>query len=333
MTQGRQKILVVGGAGFVGSHACKALHQAGYQPVVFDNLSRGHASAVKWGPLLVGDLQDSAALDAAFAGVEPAAVMHFAAFAYVGESMQDPALYYRNNVTGTLNLLEAMRRARCKNIVFSSTCAVYGGIHDVPIDESTPCVPVSSYGHSKLICEQLLRDYARAYGLSAIALRYFNAAGSDPDGDIGEDHEPEPHIIPTILRVAAGRSPHVTINGDDHPTVDGTCVRDFVHVSDLASAHVLAVARALLAERSLQVFNLGLGRGYSLMQIVEAARRVTGHAVPVKFAGRREGDPPFAVGSAARARDLLGWAPRFTELDEMLEHAWCWQQRIVRIAA
>ncbi|WP_022975816.1 UDP-glucose 4-epimerase GalE [Nevskia ramosa] len=324
MTDALKTILVTGGAGYVGSHACKALAESGYQPVVYDNLSRGHRKAVKWGPLIEGDILDRARLEQVLKDVKPIAVMHFAAFAYVGESMAEPGLYFENNCTGTQRLLEAMRAAAVRTLVFSSSCAVYGGIHQAPIDERTICEPASFYGRTKLNCEHLIQAYVRAHGFSAIALRYFNAAGSDPDGEIGENHDPEPHIIPCVLRVAAGIEQKLTLNGSDHPTIDGTCVRDFVHVSDLAHAHSLAVARALLAEPVFEIFNLGVGQGFSLNQIVEAARRVTGRSIPVTYADRREGDPPYAVGKADKARAILGWSPRFTEIEASLQHAWAW---------
>lgn len=324
MTEARKIILVTGGAGFVGSHACKALSAAGYQPVVYDNLSRGHRDAVKWGPLIEGDILDRPRLEQVLNEIKPAAVMHFAAFAYVGESMATPSMYFDNNVTGTARLLEAMQAAGCRTLVFSSSCAVYGGVHGTPIDESTPCDPSSFYGQTKLNCEQLIRGFVRSHGFSAIALRYFNAAGSDPDGEIGENHDPEPHIIPVVLRVAAGLDPIVTLNGSDHPTPDGTCVRDFVHVSDLAHAHGLAVARALLGTGKLEIFNLGVGKGFSLNEIVEAARKVTGRSIPVRYTDRRPGDPPYAVGKADHAQTTLGWEPQHTEIEISLRHAWRW---------
>lgn len=306
MTEARKIILVTGGAGFVGSHACKALSAAGYQPVVYDNLSRGHREAVKWGPLIEGDILDRPRLEQLLKEIKPAAVMHFAAFAYVGESMATPSMYFDNNVTGTARLLEAMQAAGCRTLVFSSSCAVYGGVHGTPIDESTPCDPSSFYGQTKLNCEQLIRGFVRSYGFSAIALRYFNAAGADPDGEIGENHDPEPHIIPVVLRVAAGLENQVTLNGHDHPTPDGTCVRDFVHVKDLADAHNMAVARALLAKQAFEVFNLSVGQGISLNQIVDAARRVTGRTIPVVYADRRPGDPPYVVRLCRQREQHLG---------------------------
>lgn len=319
-----KKILVTGGAGFVGSHACKALAGAGYLPVVLDNLSRGHRRAVMWGPLVEADIHDQKTVEEVIRAHKPVGVMHFAAYAYVGESMENPGLYYDNNVSGTLSLLNAMKAAGCRTLVFSSSCAVYGGVHSAPIDESTPRTPSSTYGFSKMVCEQMIADYCRAHDFSATALRYFNAAGSDPDGELGENHEPEPHIIPTVLRVAAGREPEVRINGTDHATVDGTCVRDFVHVSDLASAHSLAFDYSLNRRKGFSAFNLGIGRGYSLNEVVEAARRVTGKRIPVRYVDRRPGDPPYAVGRADLAREVLGWQPRYTSLDTMLCHAWSW---------
>lgn len=319
-------VLVTGGAGFVGSHACKALAAAGHHPVVYDNLSRGHREAVKWGPLIEGDIRDRERLEQALREVEPAAVMHFAAYAYVAESMATPSMYFDNNVTGTARLLEAMRATGVGRLVFSSSCAIYGGVHAAPITETTPCDPSSFYGLSKLNCEQLIRGFVRHSGLQAIALRYFNAAGADPEGEIGENHDPEPHIIPVVLRVAAGLDAQVTLNGSDHPTPDGTCVRDFVHVSDLAQAHVLALARVLLGDSRFEAFNLGVGNGFSLNEIVDAARRVTGRSIPVVHADRRPGDPPYAVGDAGLAKATLGWQPRFTHLDASIEHSWQWMQ-------
>lgn len=322
-----ETVLVTGGAGFVGSHACKALAAAGYRPVVYDNLSRGHREAVRWGPLIEGDIRDRAHLEQVLREVQPAAVMHFAAFAYVGESMAHPSMYFDNNVTGTARLLEAMRTSGVTRLVFSSSCAIYGGIHATPIDESTPCDPSSFYGQTKLDCERLIRGFVRHAGFRAIALRYFNAAGADPDGEIGEDHDPEPHIIPVVLRVAAGLDDKVTLNGADHPTPDGTCVRDFVHVSDLANAHVRALARALLNDHGFEAFNLGVGRGYSLNEIVEAARRVTSRVIPVVYTDRRPGDPPYAVGNAESALRTLGWCPTYTDLDAAISHSWQRMQR------
>ena len=317
-------ILVTGGAGYVGSHACKALAAAGLRPVVYDNLVHGHDWAVKWGPLEVGDILDAARLDEVIARHRPAAVMHFAAFAYVGESVTDPARYYRNNVVGTLTLLEAMRRAGIDRMVFSSTCATYGTPEATPIAEDAPQRPINPYGATKLMVERMLADYAPAYGLRSVALRYFNAAGADPDGEIGEDHDPETHLIPLVLDAAAGARPHVTIFGDDYDTQDGTCIRDYVHVSDLAEAHVLALGRTG-REPGFRAYNLGTGQGVSVAQIVEAVRRVTGLAVPTAAGARRAGDAAALFADASRARTELGWAPRLSEIDAIIESAWRWR--------
>lgn len=317
-------ILVTGGAGYIGSHTAKALAGAGFTPVVFDNLQRGHERAVKWGPLVKGDLHDAAALDGAFAGYEPAAVVHFAAFAYVGESVSDPYLYYRNNVAGTLSLLEAMKRASCASIVFSSTCATYGIPKKVPITEDTPQVPVNPYGASKLMVERMLADAGTAYGLRSVALRYFNAAGSDPDGEIGEEHDPETHLIPLALHAAAGGRP-LWVFGDDYDTPDGSCIRDYIHVCDLADAHVLAVRRLICGGAS-RIFNLGNGRGYSVFEVMRTAERVTGLPVPHVISPRRPGDPPQLIANASRAIEELGWKPRFGALDDQIAHAWRFMQ-------
>lgn len=318
-------ILVTGGAGYIGSHACKQLAKAGYQPVTVDNLSRGHQWAVKWGPLEVVDIADRAAMSVVFKKYRPAAVLHFAAYAYAGESVTDPALYYGNNVAASWNLLEAMREANVRHIVFSSTCATYGEMPNEPVREDAPQSPVSPYGFSKLAIERMLLDYGAAYGFKAVMPRYFNAAGADPDGDIGEAHDPEPHLIPNVLRAAAGLPPALKIFGSDYPTPDGTCVRDYIHVTDLADAHVLAL-RALLSEGLTGAFNLGNGNGYSNKQVIEAARRVTGREIPCEFVARRAGDPPLAVGDAARARKILGWKPQYHQLDTIIETAWRWMQ-------
>lgn len=313
-------ILVTGGAGFIGSHTAKMLAGAGFTPIVFDNLTHGHAHAVKWGPLVEGDLHDGAVLDAALARYEPAAVVHFAAFAYVGESVTDPYRYYHNNVAGTLSLLSAMKRAGCDKIVFSSTCATYGIPEVVPITEDTPQRPVNPYGASKLMVERMLADADVAYGLRSVALRYFNAAGSDPKGEIGEEHDPETHLIPLVLEAAAGGRP-LQVFGDDYDTPDGSCIRDYIHVCDLADAHVLAL-RWLIEGGASRVFNLGNGRGYSVFDVVRTAERVTGKSVPHMVSPRRPGDPPTLIADANRAIEQLGWKPRFGALEDQIEHAW-----------
>ena len=322
----RKKVLVTGGAGYVGSHACKALAAAGYAPVAYDNLSRGHAWAVQWGPLERGDLLDQERLARAIRRHRPMAVLHFAALACVGESVADPRIYYHNNVAGTMNLLDAMHAHGVGRIVFSSSCAVYGIPQRVPIPEDHPQRPINPYGHSKRMIEQMLRDHAAAYGLRAVSLRYFNAAGADPGGEIGEEHEPETHLIPLVLQVAAGLRRRLTVHGIDYETRDGTCVRDYVHASDLADAHVLAL-KSLNRTRGVTAMNLGTGKGYSVREVIDAARRVTGRAIPVRTGRRRPGDPPVLVGDARLARRALGWRPRHQDIHEIIATAWDWLKR------
>jgi UDP-arabinose 4-epimerase len=319
-------ILVTGGAGYVGSHACKALAAAGYTPVAYDNLGRGHRELVRWGPLEVGDLADRARLDEVFARHRPEAVMHFAAFAYVGESVQDPALYYRNNVGGTLELVEATRRAGVDSFVFSSTCSTYGVPERMPIDEDTPQRPINPYGATKLAIERMLADYGAAYGLRSASLRYFNAAGCDPDGETGELHEPETHIIPRVLMAATGAIEQVEVFGTDYPTPDGTCLRDYIHVADLARGHLQALDYLKRGGATIAV-NLGTGRGFSVREVIAAAEHVTGRRIPVREAPRRPGDPPVLVADPARARARLGFAPRYTELAPIVATAWRWHTR------
>lgn len=318
------KILVVGGAGYVGSHACKALGAAGHEPIIFDNLATGHAHAVKWGPLILGDLLKPADIDTALADHQPDAVMHFAALAYVGESMLRPDLYYRTNVTGTLNLLDAMRKADIGRIIFSSTCATYGQPEEMPIRETTPQAPINPYGRSKLMIEQVLADYCRAFDMGAVALRYFNAAGADPEGEIGEEHDPETHLIPLVLQTALGLRESVQVFGTDYPTPDGTAIRDYVHVSDLADAHVKALDG--IKAGKLDVFNLGKGTGTSVQQIIETARSITGRDIQADFAPRRPGDPPVLLADPSRAGTELGWSPQISDLDTILQTAWKWLQ-------
>ena len=318
-------MLVTGGAGYVGSHACKALARAGYLPVVYDNLSRGNAWAVKWGPLERGDLANAARLAAILRRHRPFAVLHFAALAYVGESVADPQRYYRNNVGGTINLLQAMRETEVHRIVFSSTCAVYGVPKKIPIPENHPQSPLNPYGHSKRVVEQMLSDSAAAYGLRSVSLRYFNAAGADPDGEIGEVHDPETHLIPLALEAAAGSRRKLTIHGANYPTRDGTCIRDYVHVADLADAHVLAL-RYMARNRGASAFNLGNGGGFSVRQVIAAAERVTGRNIQVREGPRRPGDSPVLVGDAGSARRKLGWKPRYRDLEAIIGTAWRWSQ-------
>ena len=318
-------ILVTGGAGYVGAHACKALAARGYTPVVYDNLSLGHEAAVRWGPLEIGDIADRDRLDAVIARHRPAAVMHFAAFSCVGESVADPGKYYRNNVTGTLSLLEAMRDHGIRGLVFSSTAALYGTPESIPISEDAPKAPISPYGRSKWSAEAMIADVAAAHGLSTAVLRYFNASGADPDGEIGERHQPETHLIPLALQAITNASP-LTVFGDDYPTPDGTCIRDYVHVSDLANAHVLALDQVLAGRVSITL-NLGIGYGFSVSEVIAAIERVTGRSVPYDIGPRRDGDPPVLVASVDKAFDLLKWKPRHIELDSIVRTAWAWHQR------
>lgn len=319
------KILVVGGAGYIGSHMVRELLAEGFDPLVFDNLGTGHGWAVPDGRLLHGDLADSGRLREVFAAHAFDAVMHFASFIQVGESVQQPLKYYRNNVANTLNLLEAMRDADVRRFVFSSTAAVYGTPETVPISEDAPLHPENPYGHSKLMIEQVLADCEQAWGLRSARLRYFNAAGAQPDRSIGEAHDPESHLIPIILQVALGRREAITVNGDDYPTPDGTCIRDYIHVCDLASAHTLAL-RALLDGRESMAYNLGNGTGYSIRQVIDVCREVTGHPIPVAVGPRRPGDPAALVASSAKIASELGWKPRYADLRTIVETAWEWHK-------
>ncbi len=313
-------VLVTGGAGYIGSHTCKALAAHGLRPVVYDNLVSGHRDAVKWGPFVHGDILDGARLAEAIATYKPAAVIHFAAFAYVGESVEAPAKYYRNNVAGTIALLDACRRGGVEALVFSSSCAVYGVPKALPIGEASPLAPISPYGRSKLMAEQMIGDYGAAYGLRAVMLRYFNACGADPDGELSERHDPETHLIPRVLLAAAGEIEHVAVFGDDYDTPDGTCVRDYIHVSDLARAHVMAVEHLLRGGESLAV-NLGTGTGLSVGEIVEAVRRHTLRPVPVRMAPRRPGDPPALYADPTLARARLGFQATLSDLDTIVSTA------------
>jgi UDP-arabinose 4-epimerase len=318
-------VLVTGGAGFIGSHTCKALRNAGFSPVSYDNLSRGNAEAVKWGELVVGDIADGRLLRETLMRNRPSPVVHFAAFAYVGESTENPGLYYRNNVAGTLVLLEAMRECGVRHIVFSSSCAVYGVPAVVPIPEKSPLNPVNPYGATKMMCERILSDCAHAFSMNWIALRYFNAAGADPDGEIGECHVPETHVIPLILDAAAGECEAFSVFGTDYPTADGTCIRDYIHVSDLADAHVLAL-RSLLQGGENEAVNIGTGRGWSVLELIDIARQVTGREIPIRRDPRRPGDPPALVSDPRRARERLAWSPRYPDVTQQIAHAWAWHQ-------
>ena len=319
------RVLVTGGAGYIGAHACKVLARAGYEPVVFDNLSTGWAEAVRFGPLVEADLADRAALDRAFAEYRPVAVMHFAALSLVGDAMADPGRYWRANVLGALNLIEAAVAAGCLNFVFSSTCATYGDHDGVMLDETTPQRPINAYGASKRAIEDILANFGASHGLRHVAFRYFNVAGADPEGDVGEQHVPETHLIPLVLEAVDGRRTHLTLHGTDYPTPDGTCVRDYVHVMDLAEAHVLGL-RWLMDGRGDRVFNLGSGRGFSVKEVLDHARVVSNREVPVVIGPRRAGDAAALVSGSLRATEELGWEPTRSTLPQMISDAWAWSR-------
>ena len=321
-----EKVLVTGGAGYIGAHACKALARRGFTPVVFDDLSTGWAESVKWGPLVRGDLMDRSAINAALADHRPVAVMHFAALSLVGEAMRDPARYWRVNVGGALNLWEACVAAGVRNVVLSSTCATYGDHDGVLLTEDTPQRPLNAYGGSKLAVEGMLRDFGIAYGIDHVIFRYFNVAGADPEGELGEQHLPETHLIPLMLDAVAGKRPALTVFGTDYPTPDGTCVRDYVHVADLAAAHVLGLRR-LLDGKGGGTYCLGTGRGFSVREVIEASRGVTNREVPVILGERRPGDAASLVMSSCRAISELGWEPQHSSLRKMIGDAWAWAQK------
>ena len=322
-------VLVAGGAGYIGSHASKALAASGFVPVVYDNLSTGYRGFARWGPLVEGDLLDKERLTRAFAEHRPVVALHFAACAYVGESIQDPAKYYHNNIVGALHLLDAARSAGNVPIVFSSTCAVYGEPGTLPITEDAPLAPVNPYGRTKLTVEHALSDYDVAYGLRSVRLRYFNACGCDPDGDVGEIHDPETHLIPRAILASMGRLAGLTIFGDDYPTPDGTAIRDYVHVCDLASAHVAAVRYLIGGSESISV-NLGTGSGFSVREIVDAVERVTGLDVPCRIAPRRPGDPAVLVADSSRAERLLGFSAAHSDVETIVRTAYAWLARGTR---
>lgn len=328
MSQEKPSILVTGGAGYIGSHAVLALQKAGYGVIVLDNLVYGHqdiTDALKV-ELVIGDTNDRSLLDNLFATRNIAAVIHFAAYAYVGESVSDPAKYYRNNVVGTLTLLEAMVAANVKKFVFSSTCATYGVPIAVPIAEDHPQDPINPYGATKLMVERILADFDEAHEFKSVCFRYFNAAGADPDGLLGEDHDPETHLIPLVLQTALGIRDSIAIFGTDYPTPDGTCIRDYIHVTDLATAHVLGLEYLLQGNNS-NIFNLGNGGGFSVKEVIEAAREVTGKEITVVERDRRPGDPPALVGSSEKAQKILGWRSQYADIHKILTHAWKWHQK------
>jgi UDP-glucose 4-epimerase len=321
-----KRILITGGAGYVGSHTVKELLKLGYSTVVLDNLTHGHREFVQGGELVEGDLQDSALLQNIFSRHSIEAVIHFAAFAYVGESVTDPGKYYRNNVCGTLSLVEAMLKAQVNKIIFSSTCATYGHPQEIPITEKHLQNPINPYGSSKLMVEQILRDFGNSHGLKSVIFRYFNAAGADPETQIGEWHDPETHLIPLVLDVATGKREAVQIFGTDYDTFDGTCVRDYIHVTDLANAHILGL-KHLEAKRGSEIFNLGNGQGYSVRQVIECAEKITRKKIEAQSAPRRSGDPAVLVGSSEKAQMILGWKTRFHTLEDIIGTAWKWHQK------
>ncbi len=319
------RILVTGGAGYIGAHACKVLKRAGFEPVAFDNLSTGWSDAVRYGPLVKADLADRTALDRAFAEHRPVAVMHFAALSLVGESMTDPGKYWRANVIGALNLVEAAVAAGCRNFVFSSTCATYGDQDGVLLDEHSAQHPINAYGASKRAIEDILTNFDASHGLRHVAFRYFNVAGADPDGEIGEQHRPETHLVPLVLETIDGKRDKLTVYGTDYPTRDGTCVRDYVHVMDLAEAHVLGL-RWLLDGKPSRVFNLGSGRGFSVREVLDHARVVTNREVPAEIGPRRAGDAASLVSGSERAKEELGWEPTRSTMPQMITDAWRWSR-------
>ncbi len=322
-------VLVTGGAGYIGSHAVLALKQAGYPVVVLDNLVYGHkdlAEEILQVDLVCGDISDRALLEKVFADYGIQAVMHFAAYAYVGESVTNPAKYYRNNVAGTLTMLETMVEAGIKTMVFSSTCATYGNPEQLPIPENHPQNPINPYGMTKLMVEAILSDFDRAYDLRSVRFRYFNAAGADPAGRLGEDHSPETHLIPLVLLTALGQRESISIFGTDYDTPDGTCIRDYIHVTDLAQAHVQGL-EYLLAGGSTEVFNLGNGSGFSVREVISAGEAVSGRVIPVVESPRRPGDPAALIGSATKAKQILGWKPEYPEIEVIMKHAWQWHQK------
>lgn len=323
------KILVTGGAGYIGSHMVRMLSELGHAVVTFDDLSAGFSDAVLGGEFVQGSLHDKAALSTLFDAHQFDAVVHFAGSIAVGESVRDPAKYYQNNLTGTLNLFDAMREHGVNKVVFSSTAAIFGVPQYVPIDESHPQAPINPYGMTKWVTERILRDYDTAYGLRSVALRYFNAAGASPDAALGERHDPETHLIPLALRAAQGTLPELTVFGTDYDTPDGTCIRDYIHIVDLCDAHVLALQH-LTAGGESRAYNLGNGQGYSVKEVIQVAERVSGKPVPVQYGPRRAGDPPRLVADASQIRKDWGWTPRFGALEQIIEHAWQWEIKTKR---
>ena len=318
---GEKTVLVTGGAGYIGSHTCKALAESGYTPITLDNLSTGHADLVKWGPMEIGDVGDGKRVRDVLKKYRPSACIHFAGYIQVGESVLNPGKYYRNNVSKTISLLEALLESDVMNFIFSSSAAVYGTPRISPIPDDHPLVPINPYGESKRIVESILGDFAGAHGMRSVSLRYFNAAGADPDGESGELHDPETHLIPLVLQTAMGMRPNITVFGDGYGTPDGTCLRDYIHVTDLAMAHVLALERIGEGDTT-RAFNLGNGKGFSVLEVIREAEKVTGKGISVVMGSRREGDPPVLVADASRAKAELGWEPGHSGLNEIIGTAW-----------
>jgi UDP-glucose 4-epimerase len=320
-------ILIVGGAGYIGAHVNKELNRQGYETIVFDNLSFGHRNFIKWGNFQEGDLGNIDDIRTVFKKYSVEAVMHFAAFTYVGESVENPQKYYLNNLRNTLNLLQVMLEEGVEYFVFSSTCATYGEPQEIPITEDHPQKPISPYGKGKYMVEQILEDYSRAYGLKYASLRYFNAAGADPDGEIGEQHDPETHLIPLILDAASGKRKNIQIFGSDYPTPDGTCIRDYIHVMDLAFAHIKAL-KYLQDGNESDVFNLGNGQGFSVKEVIETSKKITRKDIATEEVERRPGDPPVLVGSSTKAQKILNWQPKYPDLESIIETAWMWHRKL-----
>ncbi len=323
-----KNILIIGGAGYIGSHVNKALTKIGFNTIVFDNFSTGHRDFVKWGKLVEGDLSNYDLLCQVLKENGIDCVMHFAAFAYVGESVTNPQKYYVNNVQNTITLLNAMVACKVDKFIFSSSCAVFGEPKELPITEETPKSPINPYGKTKLMVESILEDYSAAYGLKYVALRYFNAAGADPESEVGEDHTPETHLIPLVLDAAIGKRPNIQVYGSDYNTPDGTCVRDYIHVNDLADAHIKSYEYLAKGGQS-EVFNLGNGIGYSIKEIIETARKVTGKEIIEILAPRRAGDPPSLYASSVKIKNLLGWEPKFNDINQIISNAWEWHKKMI----
>ncbi len=320
-------ILVTGGAGYIGSHCCKELSKKGFHPITIDNLIYGHKNFVRWGEFFQGDVGDPTHLKECLSQYKIDAVMHFAAYAYVGESVEDPLKYYENNLRNTIQLLHAVLENDIKYFVFSSTCSTYGNPQKTPIDEDHPLNPINPYGKTKRMIEEILRDYQIAYGLKYISLRYFNAAGADPDAEVGEDHDPETHLIPLVLDAAAGKRKAIKVFGTDYGTPDGTCIRDYIHVTDLAQAHILALQQ-LTDGADSSVYNLGNGQGFSVLEVIERARKITGKNIAVENSDRRPGDPPVLIASNEKAARELGWKPQYADIDDIIGTAWKWHQTL-----